>query len=268
MLTVIRQTIAESIHRRMAMVLLTAATLTFLILVYVSRFTPGPEGTVSISVLGQEARNAVPFVLDRYQLLVALSGGLMFFLAMFAIAPLLTTYTEKGAAELVFAKGVARWQVFLGRVIGAYAVFLAAMVLMNALPALYYWGRAGIVPRYFLSAIGVLCVSFLGMLCLMALASTFQSGVASVVTIGFLDLALSSALLSRAAWYQELPYDFLRRGLDAAYQVLPKHEELLRMAQGLLDTGHVRAWRPLWTTLAFCAVSLVWAGRRMSRRSF
>lgn len=268
MWTVFKHTIKESIHRRMALVLLTVSLCFTVVMIWVARFGPGPKGSVIISNLGRAPQDAVTYVLDRYTMMMSLTSGLLFFIAMFAIAPLLTTYLEKGAAELLFAKGVARWHIFLGRVFGAYGVFLAAMLVFNLIPAAYFWVRAGIVPRYFLGGIGLLCVSFLGMLCLMALVSMFQNGVATIVTVGFLDLIISSVFLSRKAWYQLLPYDFMRTSMDVGYQVLPKHEELSRMATRFVVMGNVDSWTPLWTTLAFCAAALIVAGWRMSRKSF
>ena len=268
MWSVFKHTIKESFHRRMAVALLTVSACVFVALVWLSRFSPGPNDSVLISVLGRNPEDAVNFVLNSYGMLLNLTSGLMFFVAMFAAAPLLVSYLDKGMAEWLFAKGLARWQIFLGRVFGAFGVFLAAMMTINVFPALYYWLRAGITPRYFLTGVLVLCVSFLGMLCLMALISAFQPSVATMITAGFLDLIISSILLSRTAWYQILPYEWIRKGMDALYTMLPKHEELSHMAQSYLNLGNVKSWMPLWTTLAFCAVALTLAALQIRRKSF
>ena len=268
MWTVFKHTIKESIHRRMAVVLLTVACLFGGVMIGTSRFSPGPKDSVQIAFLNQPPMDAVQFVLNIETSLLAITTGLLFLVAMFAMAPLLVTYVEKGMAELLFAKGVARWEVFLGRVMGAFALFVAAMVMMDIFPALYFWVRAGITLRYFTVSVLLLAASYLSMLCLMALVSAFQPSVASVVTIGFIDLIISSILLNRSILQRFFQNEFLHKGMDVLYYVFPKHEELSRMAASYLNLGHVPSWTPLWSTLGFCVGALMIACWKMSRKSF
>src|SRR5437764_10598549 len=113
-----------------------------------------PDGKVLVfSQGGQFSTPASVFVAEMFQSSLMTTSGLWTFLGIFALAPLLSSYLENGMAGLLFTKGLSRWQILAGRVIGAFTLFLATVALLDGFPAIYFWIRAGISPRNFLIAV-------------------------------------------------------------------------------------------------------------------
>ena len=169
MLTVIKHTLIESIHKRMALALMVISVLIFAFMMFIFSFKTQPNGSVLVFARG--GPSSVPagiFVRDIFQSALGTTSGLWTFLGIFALAPLLSSYLENGMAGLLFTKALARWQIFLGRVAGAFVVFMATVVLLDGIPAFYFWARTGISAKNFLLAVGILKVSFTSLVAIMA----------------------------------------------------------------------------------------------------
>src|SRR5438309_6248351 len=157
MLTVLKQTLIESIHKRMALALMVISVLIFSFTVYFFRIQTQPNGKVLIfAQSGTMSQPAEGCVRQYFISTLSTTAGLWTFLGVFALAPLLSSYLETGMAGLLFTKAIARWQIFIGRVGGAFTLFVATLLLLDGLPAVYFWLRAGVSPRNFLISVSIL----------------------------------------------------------------------------------------------------------------
>jgi len=170
-------------------------------------------------------------------------------------------------AGLLFPKGLARWQIFLGRVGGAFALFVATLVLLDGLPAVYFWLRTGVSPKYFLIAVSMLAFSFLSIVATMALVAMQRSGPAPAIILAFLQVTISAILADRKTILKMFDAKWLEKALDFTYYVLPKNSDVVRGAQQYMATGHIGNWMPLWSTALFTATVLAISIFQLQRKS-
>lgn len=266
MWTVIVQTLRESFLRRMGLVLLLISLLIPAALLWFYRFEPQPDGTVSIYVGSRLLGNGVEAAQWTFEVLYQQSSGLWFFLGLFATAPLLTAYLDRGWAEMLFSKGLPRWELLLGRYLGALGLFALALILLDSIPALYLWLRAGVAPGRFFLAMAVLVFSFATVLALMTLVAVVQPTTALPVIAGFVQIIFSALLMNRDI----LLYDIVRAGwarwcIDWIYRILPKNRELEQFTLAYLRTEKFPSWWPVWSSALFLVGALavaIWLLRR------
>ena len=153
---VIKDTLRESISRRMGVVLLAFAAIVPTILLSLIRVQHVANGKIEVAMLDFHSLPPEIFALSTFMGLLSTANGFWVILGVFAVAPLLMSFLEKGRADLVVSKGTPRWQIFLGHYLGAYALYLGTVFLMAVVPALYLWARTGVSIRQFLIAI---CIS-------------------------------------------------------------------------------------------------------------
>lgn len=271
MLTVLVQTLHESLYRRMGVVLLAVSLLIPGIYLYywISNAERLPTGEV---VLRVGPRNApIPaemFVRGNFRGFLEIANTLWFFLGIFAAAPLMTTFMEKGWVEMLLSKGVARWQMLLGRYVAALLVYVAALFITYVVPALYVWQTTGITQYRFLASIGITIFSFTATLALMTLLGVGQPNQALLVIVGFVQVTLSRLLAERATFYPLIPYQWVKTTIDWIYRLFPKSSELQRMATDYFAKATIESWWPFWSTGVFTVVTLTLALWVFHRKSF
>jgi ABC-type transport system involved in multi-copper enzyme maturation permease subunit len=268
MLTVLKHTLIESIHKRMALALLVISVLIFSFTLYFFRLQTQPDGKVLVFTQGGKASQpAEGFVREYLASTLMTTAGPWTLLGIFALAPLLSSYLETGMAGLLFTKALARWQIFLGRVGGAFTLFVATLVVLDGLPSIYFWLRTGVSSKPFLIAVSILALSFLSIVATMALVTLQRRGPAPAIIIAFLQITLSGVLAERAMILRMFNAKWFAKSLDYAYYVLPKNSDLTRAAQSYMTTGHITNLMPLWSTALFTAVVLAFSIFQLQRKS-
>jgi ABC-type transport system involved in multi-copper enzyme maturation permease subunit len=267
--TIIRYTLWESVHRRMGLVLMVFSLVMFGILVYALQFQAQPDGTLFVLMRGRTLGPAARIVPSQLASLLDFATGPWVLLGIFAVAPLLTSFMEKGWVDLLLAKGVSRWTILLGRYLGATGVFALCLGILGAGPAFYFWARTGVAPARFFESLLVLLLSFGALAALMAFVAVINPSPALPIMFAFLQTALSPLLFMRErVLYDVITAKWAQWLMDWAYRVLPKTTELSRAAAGYLRDGKITDWWPLWSTAVFLAGTLVAAGWLFRRKSF
>lgn len=268
MLSVLKHTLIESIHKRMALALLVISMLIFSFTLYFFRIQTQPDGKVLVLTQGGKASQpAEGFVREYFASTLMTTAGLWTLLGIFALASLLSSYLEPGMAGLLFTKALARWQILLGRVGGAFTVFVATLVVLDGLPSIYFWLRTGISSKHFLVAVAILALSFLSIVATMAFVTLQRRGAAPAIIIAFLQITISGVLAERAMILRMFNAKWFERSLNFTYYVLPKNSDLTRAAQGYMATGHITNWMPLWSTALFAAAMLGFSIFQLQRKS-
>jgi ABC-type transport system involved in multi-copper enzyme maturation permease subunit len=213
-------------------------------------------GAVSIP-LGRERGDAVRFV----QLLLAggLAGTLGLLLALVWTAGFVPTFLEPGAASVLLAKPVARWQLLLGKYLGVLAFVGFQVVLFVALTWLALGVRTGVWDLTYWWCVPLLLLEFaifysfsvlLAVLTRSTVACVFGSALfwlvawginyGSVMAAGMTSdqhmPAFTRGLARTAYWISPKPIDtglILFNSLDARHHFdKPKVFELLEAGQG------------------------------------
>jgi ABC-type transport system involved in multi-copper enzyme maturation permease subunit len=242
----------EGIHRRMALIQMVVGAIIFPIILVFNEVKL-QDGVYWVYSEGHGVL-AANFARDLLFNLFQTAAGIWFFIGFFSIAKLLISYRETGIQEMLFTKGIPRWQVFTGRIIGANLVFGITLALLTVPPAVYVRLRFGYDSHLYYYAIGILWLSFFCLTMLMAAVSIFRATSTIVVAIGFMEVFLAGALASRKVFYEFIHYAWFRHTCDALYYILPRPGDLIHIAESRYRTGVVESWAPLWTTLAFAAV--------------
>jgi ABC-type transport system involved in multi-copper enzyme maturation permease subunit len=269
MSTVILYTLRESIHRRMGLALIVFAVIVPALLLGMTHVTTGPDGKPSVKVGSFMEATAEIMTQSIAASLLDIASAWWLIIGLFAVAPLLTSYQEKGWADLLLSKGIARWQMVVGRYLGAIALFGITLVFMAGAPMLYLWARTGVSTRYFFGAVGLLLLAFASLLSLMALASMAMPNPAVPILFAFLYSMLSPVLLRREGMlYDVFKWKAVQWLLDWAYRILPKQSELVGMARVYLGHGKVDSWWPVWSSALFIVGALVLSSWLLHRKDF
>lgn len=262
-------TLRESLNRRTGLVLVAVGTLVAIIFVWMISFQPQPDGSIMVYIRGKAEADPARVAQSTLPIQIQTTAGLWVILGMFAAAPLLTSHLEKGWADLLFSKGIARWQILLARYAGALGVFVGSLVLLDGIPALHFWIGGGITPWRFFTAIGIVVFSFATLLSLLAVVSVVQPSPAMPIVVGFVQTFISAMLAGR----KELLYDVItfKWGqwlIDLMYYVLPKTSELQRLALTYYRNGQISSWQPIWSSALFMVGALGLAYWLLRRKNF
>lgn len=269
MWTVFRYTFLEALHRRMAVVLLATAVLSAIVPLFFFRFETAPDGTVYVQEYnGQQRVHARDFVNTMGQNSLGITLTLWQFLGLFAVAPLLSSYMEKGSTDLLFPKGVSRAGIFAGRFLGTYGVYLSSIVCLNGISALVLWAKTGVSMRTFLVGVAIAGFSFLAITALMALVCVLQPQPAPAIAIAFVQITLSVVLAARNDLFRLITWHWLQVFLNWLYYILPKNSELGSAATRYFVLGTITNWMPFWSTGLFIVAILAACYALLRRKSF
>ena len=267
---VIRDTLRESVNRRMGLVLIVFSALVPLILISLIRIEHAGGGKLEVAMKGFHSLPPEIFALSTFMGLLITANGFWVFLGIFAVAPLLMTFLEKGRADLVISKGTPRWQLFLGHYLGTYALFAGTVFLMAVVPALYLWARTGVSIRQFLIAVCISVFTFSTVLAMMSVAAMGSSHPALPIILAFVYTMFAPMLAQRKiVFYQDvITSKWGQWILDWVYRILPKTSELVMASRKYLNAGVVDSWWPIWSTALFVAGALAVACWMLHRKSF
>ncbi len=267
---VTRDTLRESINRRMGLVLIVFAVLVPIFLIGMIRIDHAADGKLQVTMKGFHSLPPEVFALSTFMGLLDVANSYWVLLGVFAVAPLLMSFLEKGRADLVISKGTPRWQIFLGHFIGTFVLYTSSVVLMAVVPALYLWARTGVSLRQFLVAICISVFAFSAMLALLSLAAMGASNPALPIMLAFVFTMFTGLLANRKVFfYQDIITSKWGQWLvDWLYRILPKTSELVMASRKYLNAGVVDSWWPFWSTALFVAGALALSCWLMHRKSF
>jgi ABC-type transport system involved in multi-copper enzyme maturation permease subunit len=267
---VIKDTLRESINRRMGLVLIVFAVIVPIILIGMIRVQHAANGKLEVAMLSFHTLPPEIFALSTFGGLLGNANGFWVILGVFAVAPLLMSFLEKGRADLLIAKGTPRWQLFLGHYLGAYALYVSTVFLLAVVPALYLWARTGVSIKQFLVAVCISMFTFSTVLAMMSVAAMVSSNVALPIILAFVYSLFAPGLWHREAFFYQdiITWKWLQWVLDWLYRILPKTPELVAASQKYLNAGVLDSWWPIWSSALFVVGALGLCCWLMHRKSF
>lgn len=271
MIAAVTQSLWESIHHRVGLALLVVSGFVGTLQMMLVRVTTASDGTMLVHLAGGDPRPspAAEYLSDYARFTVEISSFLWVVFAVFATAPLLATFLQKGWVELVMSKGISRAQLLVGRFLGGALLFTATIVLMGVLPVLELALLTGADPRRALAALALPVVSFSSMFAVLSAIAIVQPNAALLGIAGFCQLALSSGLAMRDELFELLAVPrWLGFPLDLLYVVLPRHAELGNCAVAFAAGEPFQGGAALAASLGLLVVWLGVAVGLLSRRSF
>ncbi|RMF57623.1 MAG: hypothetical protein D6743_18730 [Calditrichaeota bacterium] len=197
---------------------------------------------------------------------VVFSGGI--FLSIFATANLVPSMLEKGSVELLVSKPLKRWQIFLGRYVGAQAIMGFNVIYLIAGTWLILSIKTGIWHFSYLYSIAMVMTAFAIMYARMSLVGVATRSPGVSIMVAYTVLFFSPFLVQKDRIYALLSSKIYYYFLEGLYQVFPKTFELGEINQALVMGRPVAGWSALWSS---CLVGTAFLGFAMfifSRKDF
>ncbi len=264
--TVFYYTLRESLARRMGVVFLGLCVVIPTFYIWNLQLETGSDGKI-MAGLGRTTAPLEIFIRMNWNAQFVMANQTWCLLALFLAAPLLSSYLEKGWADLLLTKKVPRWQLLIERLAATTFIFVLMLFLIHGIPAIYLWARAGVDPARFFAAFGILAFSFLTIAVMMALVAVPQPNVALLVMVGFLQIAFSRLLADREQIIKLFDLPWLKPPLDLLYTILPRTKEVADIALDVLNRQTPASWAPLWWSIALTIAYTVLACYTLHRKA-
>jgi len=272
LLAVIQLTIRESFAKKTFIAFFAIATIFNLLLLFALNLDIVNGLESSVSIFGEEMDKMVglqEIIFGIEGVIAALLFTAGIFLALFATSSLVRSFLQKGSIDLLISKPLSRFQILLGRYLGAVAVVAFNIAYMMIFSWLVLSLKTGIWNMGFLYAGGMIIITFAILFALMTFLSVLvQSGPFALMITYFLILFLSPLLLARDNIYALLSSKYYGYALDGLYHFLPKTAELGNITKQLVTLEPITSWLPFWTSLLFGILMFASASFVFSRKNF
>jgi len=195
--------------------------------------------------------------------------GFLVFLTVMATAGLFPVMLQKGTADFYLSKPLSRTTLYLFRLLSVWIVYGATIGLCGLLvmlTVLVGWGffEWGLI-MYFIWVM----VSLLIWLSVTAFMGIVSGSTPVAIMTAFLIWFVQWGLQTWRDLLKGLVDSSVINGiLDGAYYVLPKHSQLASLFERLVDGQAVVSWLPLWSSLAFAGVLMVFASSLFERTDY
>ncbi|NCC50576.1 MAG: ABC transporter permease [Spartobacteria bacterium] len=223
-------------------------------------------GLLSINIFG--LGGAARYVLDVGLLLTWICSII---LAVTMAGRQLPTEESRGTIYPLLAKPIRRWELLVGKWLGAWSSVAASTVVFYVLLLVVYRARGGVIDYNTLVQAILLHLAALGMVCALLLAISTRLTYGAAATVGFVLVVGSFLLVPRIPWFIAADPGANTIGLRILYYLLP-HFELFDMRQRLVhqwsDISGAVSWGIIAIILVYGMVMtaifllLAWLGYR------
>lgn len=226
-----------------------------------------------VKILGQDVNAAQK--IDVHEMIVGIesviatvvfSGGI--FLSIFATASLIPSMLEKGSVELLISKPLSRFQIFLGRFLGAQSIMAFNVTYLIAGTWLILSAKTGVWYFPYLYSIPMVIVAFAIIYALMALIGVTTRSAGVSIMVAYTVLFVSPWLVQKDKIYALLSSKFYYYLLEGLYHALPKTFELGEINQALVMGRAIDGWAALWTSCGAGGVMLSLAVYIFTKKDF
>jgi len=226
-----------------------------------------------VQIMGQDVNNAQKF--DVHKMIVGIesviatvvfSGGI--FLSIFATASLIPSMLEKGSVELLVSKPLSRFEIFIGRFLGAQSIMVFNVTYLIAGTWLILSAKTGVWYLPYLYSIPMVVVAFAILYALMALIGVTTRSAGVSIMVAYTVLFVSPWLVQKDKIYALLSSKVYYYLLEGIYHVLPKTFELGEINQALVMGRAIDGWSALWTSCAAGGVMLSLAVYIFTQKDF
>jgi len=271
LLAIIQLTVRESLAKKTFIAFLGSSTFVCLLFLFALNLdiVNGAESYISIFGSGPDKL----FQLD--ELIFGIEGGIAaalfvagIFLSLFATSSLIPSFLEKGTIDLLISKPLRRWEILLGRYLGAVAIVAFNIFYLVVFSWLILSIKTGIWNFGYLLAGAMIVLTFAILYAFMTLMGVLvRSGPFSLM-LTYLIIFFTPFLLQRDQIYALLSNKFYGYLLDGLYHFLPKMAELGNITSQLVQGASVSSWLPLVTSLGFGILMLFTSTIIFSRKNF
>ena len=269
--TIIQITFRESFAKKTFMAFFGISTLVCLLFIFALNLDIVDGMKSSISLFGMETSQLVQIekvliAIESALALLLFSGGL--FMSLFATSGLIPGYLQAGTIDLLISKPLSRWQILLGRFLGAVSIVafnvfylvIFSWIILSLKTGLWHWG-------FLLSGL-MIVLTFTILFTLMTFLGIITRSAAFSLMITYAILFFSPLLLERDKIYALLSGKFYGVLLDSLYYILPKTAELGNLTRLIVQGENISSWMALWSSILFGISMFVLSSIIFSRKNF
>jgi ABC-type transport system involved in multi-copper enzyme maturation permease subunit len=233
------------------------------------------DGKSVLVIFGNEitpptGEEAFPQLISQMEASLAngLFVGVVLF-GMFATAGVLPDSLDKGTVDLYLSKPIARWELVLGKFLGAVTAIGANILYFIGLLWLIIGVKVGVWDAGFLIAFPAMTFVFACLFAVVAFFGVLSRNMAIAIIAGFVYLLIIAQLLEgrETGLYMISTNSVYRTIVDGCYYVLP---QIPNMQGNLLRSisGGSFDWRPFGQSLLSSGAFLGLAAWNLQRRDF
>lgn len=269
-LSIIKYTFRESFAKKTFITFFGLSTILHLFFIFALNVDIIDGAMAMINVMGQDVEKTdIRKVLVTVQSAiagVAFAGGI--FLSIFATANFIPSMLEKGHIELLISKPLHRYQLLLGKYLGAQANIAFNVVYLIIGSWLIMSLKTGIWYFQYLYTIPMVIATFAIVYALMVLVGVLSRSPGVTIMVAFSVFFLSQFLMAKDQIYAFLNNKFYDYLLEGFYHGLPKIAELGEMNITLVLGNPIESWMPLWTSAISGAAMLSIATYIFAKKDF
>ena len=270
-LAIVQLTFRESLAKKTFMAFFGLSTLVCLLFIFALNLDIVDGLKSSVSLFGKE----IPEVKEIREVVLGIesavavflfTGGL--FMSLFATSGLITSFLRRGSIELIISKPLNRFQILLGRYLGAISIVafnvfylvIFSWLILSLKTGIWNWG-------FLLSGI-MIVLTFAILYALMTFLSIVINSTAFSLMITYAILFFSPLLLQRDRIYALLSGKIYGVLLDGLYYFLPKTTELGDITRLLVQGSGITSWMALWSSMLFGIFMFGMSSYIFSRKNF
>ncbi len=274
LLTLILATFRELFSKATLYVLLGISTLILLVMLMSISSEKSDEGII-LKVFGNPTSPA-PVPIEQFETLVygiqtglakGLFVGIMLF-GVFATASIIPDSMEKGTVDLYLSKPIARWELLLGKYLGAVAVMFASILYFIGGLWLVFGLRIGIWNLQFLFSAVTMSFMFACIFSIvLILGVLFRNTAIPIIGCFIYLMVVDNVLENRETIFAFTQDRTLHSALDALYYIFP---QISAMQKALANQIMHQAmeWKPFVQSLLSSAAIFGGGVALMQRRDF
>lgn len=271
LIAIIQITFRESFAKKTFMAFFGISTIVCFLFIFALNLDIVDGVKSSVSLFGLESHDLIDIreVLIGIESAVAVllfTGGL--FMSLFATSGLIPSFLQAGTVELWLSKPLTRWQILLGRYLGAVAIVafnvfylvIFSWLILSLKTGIWHWG-------FLLSAV-MIVITYAILFALMTFLGIVTRSAAFSLMITYAILFFSPLLLERDKIYALLSGKFYGILLDGLYYILPKTTELGNLTRLLVHGSEIQSWMSLWSSMIFGLTIFIISSIIFSKKNF
>jgi ABC-2 type transport system permease protein len=273
-IAIIAYTLRESLAKKTFIAFFVMITITHLIFLFALNVDLVSGGMAAVQLFGANEKEIdVTRLHEGVVKIESVIAAFMYvggiFLSVFATASLVPNMLEKGSVDLLLSRPYARWQLLLGRYLGALSIVAINVAYLIGGSWLILSAKTGFWHTPFLLS-GVLIVLVFSVLYAIVtfVGITSRNSGVSIMTAFLVLWVLSPLLLAREKIYALLSHKIYQWLLDGIYYLTPRTTELGNITRAVVAGEPVTSWVPLFQSLAVGAGFLLGAIYIFQKKDF
>ncbi len=271
---IILYTLRESLAKKTFMGFFVITTIVHLLFIFALNVDIVSGGQAAISLFGKDMPEELEMekLMQGFKIMMSafsilmLTGGI--FLAIFATGSLIPNMLEKGSVDLILSRPIPRWQLLLGRYIGAVGLVAINVAYMTVGVWLIISLKIGLWHWPFLLSGVFIIIAFASLYAIMTFVGvTVRNSGVSMMAAWFV-MFFSPLLLERDKIYALLSKKVYQWLLDGIYYIVPRTAELGKMTGEMVAGKPIVDWAPLVQSLVVGASFLAAAAFIFQKKDF